>query len=104
MRVPFAYLKRALLKKPEHPNSVGFLVFTLLIGCFLAAVGLSGRFGGWLLPSLWIVLGLYYAMRGIAETLPTRLHWATIVLRLIAVCLVGATFAYLAAWAVVYNV
>jgi hypothetical protein len=98
------YAKRGLLKEPEHPNSVAFTVFALLIGCLIVAVGLFGGFGGWLLPVMWVVLGLYFAVRGIAETLPTRRRRAAVVLRTVAVAIVLATLVYVTVATIAFNV
>lgn len=98
-----AYIKRGMLKKPEHPNSAAFLALTLLVGCLAIAVGLFGGFREWLLPAMWVVLGLYFVARGIAETLPTRRRRVSVVLRAVAISMLLATIVYLVIATVVFD-
>lgn len=97
------YIKRGFLKEPEHPNSVAFLAFALLVGGLIVVVGLFGGFRGWLLPEMWVVLGLYFAVRGIAETLPARRCRVSVVLRTVAIAMLLVTIIYLAVTMVVFN-
>lgn len=96
------YLKRALLRKPDHPRSTINLGLSAYAGCLAIVIGLSHSFSGRPeLGPILVALGLHTLLTGAAESLPIGCR-GVVALRILGY-LVALTFVALAVAVIAYG-
>lgn len=90
-----SYLKRTLLRKPDHPGSMVNLGLSAYAGCLAVVIGPSHSSGGHSeIGPILLALGLHTFLSGAAESLPVRRR-DVVALRILGY-LVALTFVALA--------
>ena len=96
------YLKRALLRKPDHPRSTINLGLSAYAGYLAIVIGLSHSFSGRPeLGAILVTLGLHTLLTGAAESLPIRRR-GVVALRILGY-LVALPFVALAVAVIAYG-
>ena len=98
----WSYLKRMLLRKPDHLGSTVNLGLSAYAGCLAIVIGLNNSFGGRPeIGPILVALGLHTILTGAAESLPLR-RKGVVALR-VSGYLAALTFVALAAKVIAYR-